>query len=109
MNESKIRAGYRMIEEGLRDEPGAKAEQGGHKAECAKCHVSTPLTRLYYIAGENGDEPICGACMADEYKAPKMDINDEEYCDQPCHTCPQYERGENATAHLHGRSEAEDM
>ncbi len=33
--------------------------------KCSVCHGTMMQTALYYVGGENEDEPLCGACMCD--------------------------------------------
>jgi len=52
------------------DGPVKQVDAG--KAMCLKCEEQTSLTHIYYQAGPDGDEPICGACLADENITLKM-------------------------------------
>ena len=42
--------------------------------KCAGCNVPMQETSLYYVGGENGDEPLCAPCMCDVLLAYRMKV-----------------------------------
>ena len=48
------------------------------KTPCAGCKTPLPGTVLYYVGGQNEDEPLCGACMCDALLSLRMKMHNAQ-------------------------------
>ena len=65
------------------DEPSSCSSQSAGSAsgltQCAGCKTPLLGTLLYYVGGENEDEPLCGACMCDALLSLRMKMQNAEH------------------------------
>ena len=52
--------------------------------ECVGCRTPFPAMRLYYVGGENENEPLCAACVVDALLSLRTNMQNAQGHVRPC-------------------------